>query len=97
MEKATETMIGKMLPLLDERQRRVFLGLASEVLGRGGVKEIHELTVAAASVISQGRKEARDLPEEPRARPATSTPRAAAAGPISVTDLTKEVLPVPPT
>lgn len=68
-----ETMVGKMLPLLDERQRRVFLGLASEVLGHGGVKELHELTGAAASVISQGRREARDLPDDPRARPASST------------------------
>ena len=73
MEKEMRTMIGKMVPMLDERQRRIFLGLASEVVGRGGVKEVHELTGAAASVISQGRKEARDLPEDPRARPAAST------------------------
>ena len=67
-----ETMVGKMIPLLDERQRRVFLGLVSEALGHGGVKELHELTGAAASVISQGRREARELPDEPRARPAKS-------------------------
>lgn len=73
MEKSLETLVGKMVPLLDERQRRVFLGLVSEVIGRGGVKELHELTGAAASVISQGRREASGLPEEPTARPAAST------------------------
>ena len=73
MEEAMETMVGKMVPLLDERQRRVFLGLVSEVLGHGGVKELHELTGAGASVISRGRREAAALPEDPTARPAAST------------------------
>ena len=73
MDKALETMIGKMAPLLDERQRRIFLGLAADVAGRGGVAEVTALTGAGKNTVYQGRREARDLPEDPRARPAAST------------------------
>ena len=81
MEKALETMIGKMAPLLDERQRRIFLGLAAEVAGRGGVAEVVALTGAGKNTVYQGKREARDLPEDPRARPkAPSSGRVRAAG-----------------
>ena len=81
MEKALETMIGKMAPLLDERQRRVFLGLAADVAGRGGVAEVVALTGAGKNTVYQGKREARDLPEDPRARPkAPSSGRVRAAG-----------------
>jgi hypothetical protein len=59
MEKALETMIGKMAPLLDERQRRIFLGLAAVVA----------LTGVGKNTVYQGKREAGDLPEDPRARP----------------------------
>ena len=69
MEKALETMVGKMAPLLDERQRRIFLGLAADVAGRGGVAEVVALTGAGKNTVYQGKREAGDLPEDPRARP----------------------------
>ena len=69
MEDGMRTLIGKMVPLLDERQRRVFLGLAADAVGRGGVTEVVELTGAGKNTVYQGKREARDLPDDPRARP----------------------------
>ena len=33
-----------MLPLLDEKQKRIYLATEAEGLGYGGIKAIHELT-----------------------------------------------------
>ena len=69
MDDATRTRISKMVPLLDERQRRIYLALESESLGRGGVDEVRELTGIGRNSLFDGRREARGLPEDPRARP----------------------------
>ena len=71
MENGMRTLIGKMVPLLDERQRRVFLGLAVDAIGRGGLAEVMELTGAGKNTVYRGKREARDLPDDPRARPKT--------------------------
>ena len=73
MDDATRTRISKMVPLLDERQRRIYLALESESLGRGGVDEVRELTGIGRNSLFDGRREARDLPEDPRARPSASS------------------------
>lgn len=70
MEKALETMIGKMAPLLDERQRRIFLGLAADVAGRGGVAEVVALTSVGKNTVYQGHQE-----EPGRHRRTTNLPR----------------------
>ena len=81
MEDAMRTLIGKMVPLLDERQRRIFLGLAADAVGRGGVAEVKELTGAGKNTVYQGKREARELPDDPGARPkAPSSGRVRAPG-----------------
>jgi len=44
MDKQTEDKIMTMLPLLNERQKRIYLASEAIVLGRGGLKEISQLT-----------------------------------------------------
>jgi len=53
------TKINTMLPLLDERQKRIFLALEANALGRGGVKLIHELSGVSQATIIRGKKELR--------------------------------------
>lgn len=57
LEESVKVFIGKMLPQLDEKQRRLFLGGLSEMLGRGSVKELHELTKVSQVTIIDGKKE----------------------------------------
>ena len=38
------TFVGRMSPLLDERERRLFAGSLANMLGRGGLKRVSELT-----------------------------------------------------
>ena len=49
-----------MLPLLDERQRRLYLATEAESMGYGGLKSVHELTGVSQTTIIRGRKELRD-------------------------------------
>jgi len=46
-----------LLPHLDERQRRLVLGAAARVRGRGGVRLVAEAAGAAASTVSRGLRE----------------------------------------
>ena len=39
-------LIGKMMPLLDERNRRLFLGILADCLGRGSVTKLNQITKA---------------------------------------------------
>ena len=43
-----------MLPLLDERQRRIFLAAEAQTYGRGGITRVCEITGAAPFTIRQG-------------------------------------------
>jgi len=49
--------INTMLPHLDEKQKRIFLALEAESIGRGGVKLIHEITGVSQTTIIKGKKE----------------------------------------
>jgi transposase len=51
------TKINTMLPLLNERQKRIFLALESKVLGRGGLKLVHEISGVSQATIIRGKKE----------------------------------------
>jgi len=53
----TKARILLMLPLLDERQRRLYLAAEVNALGHGGLRAVHKLTGVAESVIVQGQKE----------------------------------------
>ena len=46
-----------MTPLLDERQRRVLLGVTAEMLGRGGQARVTEASGASRSTVISGMKE----------------------------------------
>jgi transposase len=49
-----------MLPLLDEKQKRIYLATEAESIGYGGVKIIHELTGVSKTTIIRGKKELKE-------------------------------------
>ena len=49
--------INSVLPMLDEKQRRIYLASEAIALGRGGVKAIHEISGASQTTIIRGKKE----------------------------------------
>jgi transposase len=60
MDSIVESRIKKMLPLLDEKQKRICLAAEAESLGRGGLKAVHELTGVSKTTITRGKKELRE-------------------------------------
>jgi transposase len=56
-----ERRVNAMLHYLNERQKRMFLALEAESLGRGGIKLIHEITGVSATTIIKGKKELRSM------------------------------------
>ena len=62
----TRIFVGKVLPQLDEKQRRIFLGALSEMLGRGSVKDLHELTQISQVTIIEGKKECANIEPNPK-------------------------------
>ncbi len=66
-------LTGKMMPQLNEKQRRQFLGALSRSIGRGSVKLLSELTGVARDTIIKGKKEVSELPVAPSARPNASS------------------------
>ncbi|HAR79223.1 MAG TPA: ISAzo13 family transposase [Succinivibrionaceae bacterium] len=66
---AIDSLVGKMMPLLDERTRRLFLGILADCLGRGGVTKLSNLTKVSRVTITQGQKESAELEINPQARP----------------------------
>jgi transposase len=57
-----------MLPLLDEKQKRIFLALEANALGRGGVKLVHEISGVSQTTIIRGKKEIKEGETENNAR-----------------------------
>jgi hypothetical protein len=57
MDSGLATKINTMLPLLDEKQKRIFLALEANAIGRGGVKLVHEITGLSQTTIIRGKKE----------------------------------------
>ncbi|MDR1111520.1 MAG: hypothetical protein LBP92_12735 [Deltaproteobacteria bacterium] len=57
MDRTTKDRIKTMLPLLDEKTRRIYLAKESEGLGRGGLKAVHELTGVSKTTIIKAKKE----------------------------------------
>src|SRR5450432_1650382 len=52
--------ISKMLPLLNEHQKRIYLALESEELGHGGVLAVAEASNISRKTIIKGKKELKD-------------------------------------
>ena len=67
----------KALPLLDERSRRLVLGMAAEAEGKGGTGRVASLTGASWQTVANGKAEL-DAEEEPPPGPCAAP--AAAAG-----------------
>ena len=57
MDSVAANRIRTMLPLLDEKQKRIYLATEAEGLGRGGLKAIFELTGVSQTTIIKGKKE----------------------------------------
>ena len=57
MDSKTKDRIQKMLPLLDEKQRRLYLAAETESMGYGGLQAIHELTGISKTTIIKGKHE----------------------------------------
>ncbi len=66
-------LVGKLMPQLNEKQRRQFLGTLSRSIGHGSVKLLSELTGVARDTIIKGKKEVNELPVDPSARPNASS------------------------
>ena len=74
-------MVAVMMPVLDERQRRLFLGSVSNAVGFGSVSMLSEHTGVSMHTISTGRKDAESAFRDPKARPiADGTRRVRAEG-----------------
>jgi transposase len=54
MDKATEVRILNMLPLLDERQRRLYLANEAKAIGYGGITQVSKISGVSRVTITQG-------------------------------------------
>ena len=57
MDSISGNRIKTMLPLLDEKQKRIYLATEAESLGFGGLKAVHKLTGVSMTTIIRGKKE----------------------------------------
>ncbi len=57
-----------MMPLLSEDQRRKYVALEAQGMGRTGVAEMHKLTGMSKTTIYQGIKEIQGLEKDPKAK-----------------------------
>lgn len=55
---AINEILNVMTPILNEKQKRILLGITSKVLGYGGTAAVHEMTGAARNTIASGKKQA---------------------------------------
>ena len=60
MEKKQEEKIKMMLPLLNEKQRRIYLASEAIAMGRGGITEVSRASGISRSVINAGVKDIRE-------------------------------------
>jgi hypothetical protein len=61
MRRETEAVLGevlaRLLPQLDERQRRLALGAAARVVGYGGIRRVARVAGVAESTVARGARE----------------------------------------
>ncbi len=67
-----EQFVGKVMPLFDERQRRLVLGSLAAEIGHGGVTFLHALTGMSRVTLTKGQAESQTLEINPKARPSVS-------------------------
>ncbi len=73
MDEKTRTRVSKMMPLLSEDQRRKYVALEAQAMGRTGVAEMHKLTGMSKTTIYQGIKEIQGLEKDPKAKSAAGS------------------------
>jgi len=57
MDKNIENKIRKMLPLLNEKQKRLYLASEAEAMGYGGISAVSRISGVSRVTISAGIKE----------------------------------------
>lgn len=73
--------VGVMMPLMNEKQRRIFLAGLAEYLGHGSQQQIIDLTKVSNKTIKAGKNEIATMTSDPVARPsADSVERIRASG-----------------
>jgi transposase len=65
MDETIKQRITTMLPLLNERQRRLFLATEAKALGFGGISEVNRISGISRVTITLGLKELEDTGTEP--------------------------------
>ena len=66
MDKSTAERIRNMLPLLDERQRRIYLANEAKSIGYGGISQISRISGVSRVTITQGLTEINSEGYEPK-------------------------------
>lgn len=66
LDENQKDFVSSMMPLLNERSRRLFLGSLVKLWGRGSLQDLHDLTGVAKSTIIAGQKQLVDQPKDPR-------------------------------
>lgn len=64
-----DKVVGVMMPLLDERERRLFVAACAKYLGRGASVHLNKLTGISRVTINKGIQELSALPLDPKAKP----------------------------
>ncbi len=64
-----ELFLGRIMPILDEKKRRIVLGALIDFLGRGSLKNIHKITGVSQVTLISGRREAESITPDTKARP----------------------------
>jgi len=68
MDKATEERIRNILPLLDERQRRLYLANEAKAIGYGGISQVSRISGVSRVTISAGVAEINSSGYQPKAQ-----------------------------
>ena len=97
LDMITREWVKKTLPILNETQKRWFLAIGADLIGRGGIKEIAEISGMHRNTISSGLNEIHSEEFEKRAQilsEATGNVRSEGAGRLSITEKYPHILDV---
>ena len=75
-----ELFLGRVLPILGERERQIFLGALIEFEGPEALKNIHEITGLSQAGLIAARREAESIEPNPKVRGFSSNVKKAKAG-----------------
>lgn len=92
-----DNIIGVMIPMLNERERRLFIGACAKYLGRGASSHLNQLTGMSRVTINKGIAELENLAIDPKAKPSAeelseSPIRASGGGKKSINESAPETV-----